>query len=551
MKRYKITWLLVKVFAVIFISVFLIYPVTKIIGSSLLDKYSHAFTFHNYLAYFTVPYYRTGLVNSLSLGVIGTILILVISLPLTYLLTHYEIPGYSIFNNLIWLPYLMPAFIGAYSWILLFGRFGFVTTFAHDLLHVNLPTIHGYWGMLTVFVLAYFPFAYILLKDAFASIDPSLEEAAATMGASKMRVFFTVVLPAITPSILNTMLLIFILIIDSFGIPAIIGFDTPVLTTRVYGEFTSEMGGIPSMASAGAILLLLISSSILIIQRFYIRRSTYATSVARRLIPANLNFHQKVLGISVLGIFFLISLLPTLGILLSSFTKTIGPVLQYGHFSFENYSLILYGVSDAFRNSYTFATIAALFDVAAGIFIAYVLSRNIGRFNTALDAFVALPLGVPGIVVALGFILAFNSGPIVLVATPWILIIAYAVRRLPYAVRSISSLLYQIDPSVEEAAVTLGATLPRTLFGVVGRLALPGVISAGLLTWTFSVADLTTTIMLYTGYTRTLTVFGYSQMIGNAFGPASAIAMVLLASVLLPVVILNFILSQMRKRQES
>ena len=551
MQRYKITWLIVKVLAVLIMTIFLIYPVAKIIGASFLDEYTQVFTFNNYASYFTVPYYRTALLNSLSLGALGTILIMIIALPLVYFLTHYRAPGYIAFNSLIWLPYLMPAFIGAYSWILLFGKFGFATKFLRSTMHINIPTIHGYWGMLVVFVLSYFPFAYMLLKGAFESVDPDLEEAAATMGSNRIRTFLTVILPATMPSILNATLLIFILIIDSFGIPAIIGFDTPVLTTTVYGEFTSEMGGVPSMASAGAMLLLFISISILILQRFYLQRTTYASSVVRRLIPAELKSHQKILGTTVLSIFFLIALLPTIAILFSSITKAIGPVLQYGHFSLDNYKNIFYGIPGAFGNSYTFATLAAFFDVAAGVFIAYVLARNIGKLNTALDAFVAIPLGVPGIVVALGFILAFNRKPILLVGTAWILIIAYAIRRLPYAVRSISSLLYQIDPSVEEAALTLGAKLPRTIFGVVARLALPGVISAGLLTWTFSVADLTTTIMLYTAYTRTLTVFGYSQMIGNAFGTASAIAIVLLASVLLPVVILNFMLSWMRKRQES
>ena len=551
MQRYKIIWLLVKIASVAIVLSFLIYPIFQILSTSFVDQYTKDFTFNNYLSYFTVEYYRDALVNTLSLGAIGTILIMAIALPLVYFLTHYDIPGRVAFNSLIWLPYLMPAFIGAYSWKILFGRFGFITKFLHDSLHINSPTIHGYWGMLVVFVLSYFPFAYVLLKGAFESIDPDLEEAAATMGSSRVRTFFTVILPATMPSILNTTLLIFIMVIDSFGIPAIIGFDTPMLTTRVYGEFTSEMAGIPSMASAGAILLLLISIFILIIQRFYLQRTTYAASVVRKLTPTSLNPHRKVLGTALLSVFFLISLLPTLAILFSSFTKAVGPVLQYGHFSLENYGRILYGIPDAFKNSYTFATVAALFDVAAGIFIAYVISRNMGRFNTLLDAFIALPLGVPGIVVALGYILAFNKGPIILVGTPWILIIAYAIRRLPYAVRSISSLLYQIDPSVEEAAVTLGAKLPRTLLGVVSRLALPGVISAALLTWTFSVADLTTSIMLYTAYTRTLTVFGYSQMIGNAFGTASAIAIVLLVSVLVPVFIVNAISNRMGKRREA
>lgn len=550
MEQYKIFWTVIKIVAVLFIFVFLFYPILNMVKISFMDPDTGKFTFKNYTVYFTSKYYSQALMNSLTIGVISTALIMLLTLPLAYYLTHYRVPGASIFNTIIWIPYLMPAFIGAYSWILLFGRMGLITKFFIKHLGVRPWTIRGYWGMVIVFVLSYFPLAYILLKGAFETIDPDIEEAAATMGAGKVRRFFTVILPAITPALLNTTLMIFILVIDSFGIPAIIGFETPMLTTRVFGEFTSEMGGIPSRANSGAIILLLISISILLVQRFYIQRKSYAMAVVRRITPEEMGKVQKTFVLILLSFFLAVSIIPTAGIVLVSFTKSVGPVLKFGHFSLQNYRDIMYAIPDALKNSYYFAAVAMVIDVILGLFVAYVIVRNFGRFNAFVDAVTMIPLSIPGIVVGIGMIMTFNTPPLVLTGTPYILILAYAVRRLPYAIRSISSVLHQIDPHIEEAAITLGEKPGKTMMKVVTRLVAPGVISAALLSWTLSVADLTTTIFLYGPFTRTLTVLGYGEMIGDSFGTASAVAVILLVSIILPIGIFNT-LARKKKRKVS
>ncbi len=548
MGQYDKFWFFIKIIAVGFVVVFLLYPILNMLKVSFLDPETGKFTFNNYTVYFSEKYYKSALFNSLTIGVIATFLIMIVTLPIAYYLTHYRVPGSKIFNTIIWIPYLMPAFIGAYSWILLFGKMGLITKLIREWIGTYSWSIKGYWGMIVVFVLSYFPLAYILLRDAFSKIDPDIEEAAWSMGANRARTFFTVVLPAVTPAILNATLMIFILVIDSFGIPAIIGFETPMLTTRVFGEFTSEMGGIPSRASSGAIILLLISITILLIQRFYLQKKSFAMTGVRTIAPMEMSRSQKAFVILLLSIFIVISLLPTLGILLSSFTKSIGPVLHYGKFSLQNYRDIMYAIPQALKNSYYFAAVAALIATLLALFTAYVIVRNLGRGNAVVDAITSTPLSVPGVVVGISMIITFNNPPLVLTGTPYILIIAYAVRRFPYAIRSISSVLYQIDSSLEEAALTFGQTPGRIMMSVVTRLITTGLISGMLLAWTLSVADLTTTIFLYGPFTKTLTVLGYGEMIGDSFGTASAVAIILLISIILPIGILNYFMGRKKEK---
>lgn len=153
----------------------------------------------------------------------------------------------------------------------------------------------------------------------------------------------------------------------------------------------------------------------------------------------------------------------------------------------------------------------------------------------------SLPLGIPGVLLGIGLILAYSKGPLVLTGTGTILIIAYFVRRLPHPVRTVSSILAQVNPHVEEASVNLGVPPVRTFFNVTTRMILPGIISGGLLAWTSSVADLTCTIIIFSAKWKTLTVETYAQIRSDLYGPASVVGIFLLLSVMIPIFILNVI----------
>ncbi len=539
-RKYFDIWTVPVVIAVVSFLFFLIYPVAMVVKSSLFDVPGKTISFESYVKFFTISYYYKALVNTLLLGVLGTLGIMIICIPLAYFYTRYKVYGHVLIGTVIWLPYLTPAFIGAYTWLILFGRFGLITKFFKGF-GIASPTIGGFWGVLIVFILSYYPLGFILLTGAFQTIDPTLEEAAHNLGASNFRRFWTVTLPSATPSILNAALMVFILIIDAFGIPAIIGVGVPVLTTLVYGEFTSELGGPPVMASTGATILLAISMTILIFQRIYLKKRSFATSGIRKPVLVHPKPLKKIiLTLLFLGV-FIVSLLPITTIVISSFTASDGPVLKYGTWTLDNYRDTMYAVKRPLKNSYILATVSMIFDLLLGSLIGYVIVRKGKTLATFLDALVSLPLGIPGVLLGIGLVIAYSKGPLVLTGTGAILIIAYYVRRLPHPVRTVSSILAQVNPNVEEASVNLGVPPVRTFFKVTTRMILPGIISGGLLAWTSSVADLTCTILIFSAKWKTLTVETYAQIRGDLYGPASVVGIFLLLSVMIPIFILNLI----------
>ncbi|RKX82453.1 MAG: hypothetical protein DRP57_09855 [Spirochaetes bacterium] len=519
---------------------FLIYPILVVVKESLVDVSTATISISSYIKFFTKPYYYKALVNTLLLGLFGTAGIMIIDIPLAYFYTRYKIYGQVLIGTALWIPYLTPAFIGAYTWLILLGKYGLITVLLRSI-GIMIPTIGGFGGVLIVFILSYYPLGFILLTGAFQTIDPTIEEAAANLGASGLRKFWTVTLRSATPSILNAALLVFILIIDSFGIPAIVGIGTPVLTTLVYGEFTSEMGGPPIMASTGATILLTISMTILILQRIYLSKKSYITSSTRKPVPVEPTTAKKKFFLT--SIFFIVlvfSLLPIVTIIISSFTKADGPVLEYGHFTLAHYRETFYAIVKPLKNSYILATTSMVLDLLLGSLLGYVVVRKGRKIATFIDAFAALPLGIPGVLFGIGLVLAFSKQPLVLIGTAWIIIIAYFVRRLPYPVRTVSAILSQVNPNVEEASVNLGVKPFSTFFRITSRMVLPGVISGGLLAWTSSVADLTCTILIFSAKWKTLTVETFSQIRSDLYGPASVIGIVLLLSVLIPIFIVNF-----------
>ncbi len=539
-RKYFDIWTVPVGITVVSFLLFLLYPVVTVIKSSLFSVPGKTVSFASYIKFFTIPYYYKALINTLLLGVLGTLGILILCIPLAYFYTRYNIYGRTVIGTVIWIPYLTPAFIGAYTWLILFGQFGLITKFFKGF-DIAIPTIGGFWGVLTVFILSYYPLGFILMTGAFQTLDPTLEEAAHNLGASNFRRFWTVTIPSATPSILNAALMVFILIIDAFGIPAIIGVGVPVLTTLVYGEFTSELGGPPVMASTGATILLSISMTILIFQRVYLKKRSFMSSGIRKPVLLEPKPLKKMILTSLFLLVFVVSLLPITTIVISSFTASDGPVLKYGTWTLDNYRETMYAIKRPLKNSYTLATVSMVFDLLLGSLIGYVIVRKGKTLATFLDAWVSLPLGIPGVLLGIGLILAYSKGPLILTGSGAILMIAYFVRRLPHPVRTVSSILAQVNPNVEEASVNLGIPPVRTFFRVTTRMILPGIISGGLLAWTTSVADLTCTIIIFSAKWKTLTVETYAQIRSDLYGPASVVGIFLLLSVMIPIFVLNML----------
>jgi iron(III) transport system permease protein len=520
-----------------FLAVFLIVPLGKLLWASVVAE-GGGLTLRHYAEFLGRPYYSRTIGHSFLVASLVTVASMLLALPLAWITARVALPSAPVLRTLAILPLVSPPFIGAYSWILLFGRSGYVTATLQDW-GLTLPTVYGMHGIVLALTLNLYPLAFLVIQGGLRIVDHSLEEAAEGLGSPRWRVLVTVTTPVLLPSILAGALLVFLTAFADFGAPMIIGEGYQVLPTIVYSLFVNEMGGAPAMASTAATILVLCTMALLLAQWWLTGRRSYAMSQLRPSPPVQLRPTVRgVLTVLAYGIVGL-SLIPAVVVGVTSFFEPRGPVL-YPRFSVGNYREIFFNVPGALLNSLTLSSLSTVLDVLLGTLIAYLVVRRRSPITAGLDSAVMLPYAIPGTVVGIAYIVAFNAPPLVLTGTFVILVLAYAIRRLPYSVRAGAAILHQIDPSVEEASVSLGVPPLRTFFRVTARLMLPGIVSGGILTWVQTITEISATIFLYTAAWSTVTVVIYRQVSSSNFGAAAAASTLLLVAVFVPVLLVNW-----------
>jgi len=537
MRRRGDVWDAVTVLGFLLLGGLLVLPLGKLLWASVVAE-GGGLTLRHYAEFLGRPYYARTLGHSFLVSSLVTVASLLIALPLAWVVARVALPGSLLLRTLVILPLVSPPFIGAYSWILLFGRAGYVTT-AAQAWGVTLPTVYGMHGIVLALTLNLYPLAFLLILGGLRAIDQSLEEAAAGLGSPRWRVFRTVTVPVTLPSVLGGALLVFLTAFADFGAPMIIGEGYQVLPTIVYSLFVDEMGGQPSMASTAATLLVLCTTALLLLQWWLIGRRQYAMVQLRpvpRIVPRPA---IRWLAAAFAYLVVALSLVPAAVVAVTSFFEARGPVL-YPRFSLGSYREVLFTVPDAIANSFLLSGLSTLLDVALGTLLAYLVVRRRSATTAALDSMVMLPYAIPGTVIGVAYIVAFNTPPLVLTGTFLILVLAYGVRRLPYAVRSGAAILQQLDPSVEEASVSLGVPPLRTFLRVTARLMAPGIVSGAILTWVQTITEISATIFLYTAAWSTITVVIYRQVSSSNFGSAAAASTLLLVAVFIPVLLVNW-----------
>ncbi|MBU1744682.1 MAG: iron ABC transporter permease [Proteobacteria bacterium] len=538
MRKYFQAWniILVAVFVILFFAV--LYPILYIFKASFVNAETGAFSLKSYATFLHYPYYIRCLRNSLFVSTLSTILALAIGIPFAFFLTRYEIPGKNLIRTLGTLPLILPTFIGAEAWLMLLGRNGLFTRVFRSL-DIEIPSIYGWKGIVLVFTLQFFPFIFLMVSAALNAIDRSLEEAATNLGSGRLRVFFTVTLPVVTPAILSGALVVFYLCIENFGVPVLIGEDFRVLSVQAYNEFISELGGNPSMAGALSMILLAITLGLTIFQKYWVERKNYTMTSLNPLEVKRLrSLPTFLIWFFCAGIVF-VALFPFAVVMVSSITKTQGPVMYFGQFSLENFIRAFTIAPRPIFNSFFLATVATLIGIVFGIVVSYLLVRKRGAVSYLLDLLVMLPLAIAGTVQGIALAATYNKGIIVLTGTWTILVLAYFIRKAPYSIKTTSSLLQQIDPSVEEASINLGVPPVRSFIRVVLPIMMPGIIAGAIIMWVTTLAELSSTIVLYYGPWATMTVEIFQRIGSGDFGPASAYATILIISVLIPLFILN------------
>ena len=528
-------WFFTKFFVIVAMCLFIVYPFYTILTKSVFSNKVEGLTLYNFVRFFSKPYYYQTLIRSIVVCSATVLTTTIIGVPIAYVMTRYNIAGKQLLHIFIIMSLMSPPFIGAYSWILLMGRNGLVAKL-FKLVGMTAPTIYGRGGIIFVFTLHLFPYIYLYTSGAMNSIDASLEEAAENLGMNKLKRIWTVTLPVILPSILAGCVMVFMTALADFGTPMLLGEGYTVLPVLVYNEYMSESAVNPYMASALSVIILACSLLVLTFQKLVIDKRNYQMSSLRP--PQETQLHGwKRFAVSLpIYIVVFLAFLPQIVVVCQSFVERSFSGMVKG-INLNNYRAILSRLGTNIRNTYVFSLVAIVFIIIMGILVSYILVRKKGKVASLIDTLIMFPYVIPGSVLGIGLIVAFNRKPMILVGTSAIMIISYVVRKLPYTVRSGSAFLYQMDPSVEEASINLGVSPMKTFFTVTARMMLPGVMSGAVLSWITCINELSSSIMLYSGKTSTIAVAIYQEVTRMSDGTAGALATILTVTTIISLLI--------------
>jgi iron(III) transport system permease protein len=510
---------------------FLLYPMYSILRNSVIGE-AGSFSLEWFVKFFSVKYYSQTLIHSFNVTIWTTLLTLIIGVPLAYFYNMYEIRGKAIIQVLIILCSMSAPFIGAYAWIQLLGRSGIITNFVKSVTGVTIPNIYGFNGILLVLTLQLFPLVFLYLSGALKNIDNSLLEASDNLGCTGIRRFFTVVIPLCMPTILAAALLVFMRAFADFGTPLLIGEGYRVFPVEIYTQFLGETGTNFSFAAAISVIAILITAAFFLVQRFLSKRFAFTMNALhpierkRARGPFNVFIHLFTYG--VVGLSFL----PQLYIVYQSFQNTSGKLFRPGY-SLSSYQTAIKRMSNAIPNTFLIGGLALAAVVLIAILVAYLVVRRSNIITSSIDTMSMLPYIIPGSVVGIALVMAFNTRPLVLTGTVAIMVIALCIRRLPYTIRSSVAILQQIPITIEEASISLGASKMKTFFEITVPMMSNGIISGAIISWVTIITELSTAIILYNSRTITLTLAIYTFVTRGNYGYAAALATVLTALTIL------------------
>ena len=481
------------------LTVFIAYPILQVMIVAFTQD--GQWTLSPFLNFFERDLFREALWNSLFAGVMSVLIGSLISLPLAFFTVKYDFWGKSLIRTLGVLPLVMPPFVGAVAMQLILGRSGFVNLLLLDWTGTTVPFMEGLTGVIIVQSLHYFPFILLNASASLANVDPSLEEMGQNMGARGFGLFRKIALPLMMPGYIAGALLVFIKTVDDLGTPLMLNY-TNMLAPQAYLRMTN-IGFEDKAGYVISVVMVLLSFASLWLAMKFLSFSEYA-SVQR---GSGVGLGKKIGGWRLFGVLgfcggvLVISLLPQIGIGLLSFAKFWSFSLLPTTYTLGHYAEIFFQTPHFVKNTLLYCSLAAGIDVALGALIAFLLIRGKIPGKGLLDMMATLPLAIPGVVLAIGYLRVFHAldipglgGPL---TSSWlILVVAYAARRLPYTLRSCYASMQQIHASYEEAAMNLGANRRRTFFKVVLPMMTSGIVAGGIVSFVTSSVELSSTMML-------------------------------------------------------
>jgi len=477
------------------------------------------------------------LVNSLIMSTLTATIGTLIGYVFAFAVTRAKVPGSRIFNLIAVIPAISPPFIGALAIIMLFGNNGLITW---NLLKIQNFPIYGFNGLLLAQLLTFFPVSYLTLKGVLESMNPVLEEAALDLGGSRWKVFWKVTLPLSIPGITSSVLLLFVETLADFGNPLILaGSKFPVLSVQAYLQIV----GMYDLPKGAAISMLLLVPSVIAfyLQRWLVSRRKYTTVTGK---PQQTT--TKIVSSGARTFLFVVCLVVTILVGLVYFSIVIGAfakVWGYDHTPTLDHFRFVFGVGfKAVRDTLMIAGISTPFAGLLGMVIAYLVVRVKFPGRQFVDSLSMLSFAVPGTVIGIGYILAFNHKPLVLTGTLAILLLNFIFRYIPVGIESGKAILASIDPSIEEAAINLGADSRRTFGKITLPMILPAFFSGLVYAFVRSMTAVSAAIFLVSSRWNLMTVHIMSQVESGNLGAAAAYSLLLVAIVLIIIGIIRAIL---------
>ena len=527
MKRKWNGWKPCGLLILIFFLLFIIFPLILILYKSVMTG-NGRFTTEYFQKFFAKKYYWVTIWNSLKVTVCSTLISILIGMPLAYIMKSIRIRGEKLLNLLIIISYVSPPFIGAYAWIQLLGRNGLITRLINHIFQIEFGGIYGFAGIVLVFSLQTFPLVFLYVSGALKNLDQSLLEAAQSLGCTGWKRVWMIVTPLIMPTLLASSLLVFIHVFCDFGTPMLIGEGYRTFPTLLYNQFMGEVSADDHFAAALCVIAILLIICLLAMQKKAAKKWSFSMSSMRPMTGKKLTGIESFFahGYSYLVVAF--ALIPQATVFVTSFMEIKGGVVYTGKFSLDNYrNVLLTKDNSAIFNTYFFGLCAIALVIIIGVLVAYMTARKPSVISSGLDMVSMLPFIIPGTVLSIAYLYAFNQPPIYLSGTAMILIIALAIRRMPYTIRSSNAIIAQISPSMEEAAVSLGASERTAFIQVILPMMGSGVLSGAVMSWITIICELSASIILYTTKTRTLAVAVYSEVVKTNYGNAAVYATIL------------------------
>ena len=516
-----------------FLFVFLIIPVAKVIFVAFQDPNTGALTLINFSDFFRTSLFQESFVNSLYVAAMSVVFASVIALPLAYFTTRFNFSGTLLIQTLGVTPLIMPPFVGAVAMLLLFGENGSINLLFDEWFGFTIPFMEGLNGVIMVESIHYFPFILINLSAALNNIDRSMEESAQNLGANGIRLFRRIVFPLAMPGYVAGASLVFLKVFDDLGTPLLLNVNK-MLAPQAYLRITS-IGISDPMGYVISVILVVFSLLSLWTSFLALRGKDYATlqKGGGGLMKRDLKPLEKAGCYAVVILILLMVLSPHFGLAILSF----GTVWSYSvlpdAYTFQHYLQMFSTSTQLISNTLIYAGLAALIDVVLGTAIAYLVWRT-NLFGRKWLDFVAMgAVAVPGVVLGIGYLRTFHEFNVPIIdkplATWWVIIVvALAIRRLPYALRACVAAMQQISIALEEAAENLGANKRRTVFRIVVPLMSGGIVAGFITSFATASVELSATLMLVSTESDAPLAYGIYEFMQSASGrgPGAALGIV-------------------------